>query len=63
MAARKNQPARSRKPAKAKATEVEVVEVEGEGMGIDDGIIFTTTLLLAVASAFVYFALSGSYPG
>lgn len=60
MAGRKKQQPRARK-ANDSAPAVEVVEVEGGGMGIDDGIVLTTTLLLAGAVALVYLAL-GTYP-
>ena len=54
---------KSKSRAKPAAQEVDVVEqVEGGGMGIDEGVILTTTILLAGALALVLVALQ-SYPG
>ena len=61
MARNKKQKTSSRK-AKPAAPEAEVVQVEGGGTGIDDGIVLSTTLLLAGAVVLVYLAL-GTYPG
>ena len=70
MAARKKQaPTRSSKKAKSGSTRLKAAEAapaaeadaEEGGMGIDDGIVLTTSLLLAGACVLVYFAL-GSYP-
>lgn len=59
MAARKknNKSGGGRRAAPAAAAPIEAVEaVEKGGMGIDDGIILSTTLLLAFATTLVYLA-------
>ena len=50
----------TKKPKEAEIVEaVEVEEVKEGGMGIDDGLVLTTSLMLAVAIALIFFASQG----
>lgn len=52
----------SRREAAAVAEPVAAVEeVDGGGMGVDEGMIFATFLMLAVAVGLMYFALDSRY--
>ena len=53
----------SRRKAASAAPEVVLEEVQTGQSGVDEGMVFTTFLLLAGAVTLVYMILEGRYPG